>query len=483
MRHSASGIGERTPIARGARTSAGSGERTSGGATAHDGSVGSPGSATSAIPRWDASVIGELEHPAEIAPGYVLPWDPALPQRCGDLTVPADAGPGMRARIAAVEHPPWLRLAAVAVLDRQLYLPLDRSLLDAELAGARLGAARTLAPSDRTRQVLVERALAGARSAATGLVAYFERLAGHGRRLPPSLAASLDPVVRAYAELAGEVSEFDGRLAGVSEAWHGVCSLPSIEARGQPVVAPPTAVAPTTAGAALLDPRSVRARVLRLGPSPDTGEIVVDASSGSVVRVWVEAFPGLTAWSAGADIAVRLVEHRSGTARAYGVLGWTDAHSGMTGYEGFVSLPESLSISDVRVDVFEMPGDPVSAEHGALREVRRATLFQSAWRELVADVRLWGARAEPATRLCAVVQRITEDVPDAAPLWSGGPSRGHLVGLSEWGNGALADRLRGGNPDVPPPPGAEQVVAAVSGPGDLLAAEIAAAYDRSRPYD
>jgi hypothetical protein len=61
------------------------------------------------------------------------------------------------------------------------------------------------------------------------------------------------------------------------------------------------------------------------------------------------------------------------------------------------------------------------------------------------------------------------------------------LSLVELGDRALTGLLRGGRPRggsiaVPGDDGgAAAVVAAVSGPGDLLAAEVAAAYERSRP--
>jgi hypothetical protein len=72
-------------------------------------------------------------------------------------------------------------------------------------------------------------------------------------------------------------------------------------------------------------------------------------------------------------------------------------------------------------------------------------------------------------------------------LWSGGPTRAHLSSLVEHGDRALtgwlrAGRLRGASIAIPGDDGgAAAVVAAVSGPGDLLAAELAAAHERSRP--
>ena len=131
-----------------------------------------------------AAQRGELEYRAEVAPGVVVTWDPADPHHYVDFVI-TDEGNSA----AVVERVPWLRLAAVMLLDRRLYLPLDRSLLDAELAAAQFAAARTLKSAGQIREFLIGKALAGARRASPDVVAYLERFVAEGRRPPSALAA------------------------------------------------------------------------------------------------------------------------------------------------------------------------------------------------------------------------------------------------------------------------------------------------------
>ncbi|MGH3613972.1 MAG: hypothetical protein ACRDRK_15555 [Pseudonocardia sp.] len=438
---------------------------------------------TSRDPQFAPSSVSTvhrgLAYPAEVAPEIFVRWDPLLPDRCIELILPDDTDPAVRTRAAALDRRPWLRLAAVTVLDRQLYLPLDRSLLDAEAAAARLDAARTLGDDNPVREVLIRKALVGARAASRGVIGRLEHLAAGGRRPPPALAAALDPVIRCYAVLSGEVRELDTALAGVGEAWHRLCTLGRAAVRGRGTIAPPATAAVAAGGTDQIDPRSVPARVLMFGPTPDSAEISVDpvhADAGAAVRVRVAAFSGTEA----VDVGVRLIDRRSGAVRGYGLLGQPVALRPPLHFEGLVSLPPSLPASHVRVELFDAAGDPPVADGSELRRVRRAALFLSEWRALVADVRLWGLRAAPAIRLEATVRRLVDDLADE-PLWCGGPSRTHLLGLVELGDRTLTDQLRAGDAGESPDGGG--IVRAVFGPGDLLAAEVAAAYDRARPTE
>jgi hypothetical protein len=236
------------------------------------------------------------------------------------------------------------------------------------------------------------------------------------------------------------------------------------------VVPPPSAEPPP--GVDRIDPRTVPARVLRLGPTADTAEIRIGPTAEGALRVRVPAFaPGEQA-----DLGVRLIDRRSGQVRGYGVLGRARRSPH---FEGVVSLPDALPAQDVRIDLYDISAaaPPVSVDDAGLRRVRRATLFLSRWRALVADVRLWGENAAPADQLRTIIRQLTADGRDDVPLWSGGPSRSHLSALAALGNRVLTAVLRGREP-VPDDDG---VATAVSGPGDLLVAELATAYERARP--
>ena len=164
---------------------------------------------------------GELEFDAVVAPGITVTWDAATPRQCVAFSVEPDADvvPATPAHPSAVaEHAPWLRLAAVTMLDSRLHLPLDRSLLDAEIAAAQVGAARTLSPAEPVRDYLVDRALERARHAARGVAQYLDRITAAGRRPPPPLAAALDVLARCYLALGADVNDLDETLASVTRA-------------------------------------------------------------------------------------------------------------------------------------------------------------------------------------------------------------------------------------------------------------------------
>lgn len=404
---------------------------------------------------------GELEYQAEVAPGVTVTWDP--------FTRPHKKDTGS----------PWLRLAAVMMFDRCLYLPLDQTLLDAEHAAAHLAAADTLRATDPLRDLLVGRALVAGRRASPDVVAYLQRLADDGSRPPPALAVALGALARSYAALSSEVRGRDVALDAVAKAWRRLSSIERAAARAGRVVVPPSS-GEAQAGVDRIDPRSVPARVLRLGPTTDTAEISIAPAEQGTLRVRVAAFADEPAPGEWADIGVRLIDRRSGQVRGYGLLGQPHRSPRSPGrhFEGVVVLPDALSAPEVRIDLYDISAaaPPLSVDDTELRRVRRATLFLSDWRALVADVRLWGAKAAPAARLGAIVRQLASDDVADAPLWSGGPSRTQLSHLAALGDRALIAVLRGKEP-VPNDDGG--VVTAVSGPGDLLVAELAAAHHRS----
>lgn len=423
---------------------------------------------------------GELEYRAVVAPEVTVTWDPADPRRCVDFVGPQ----GMH--LADVDRGPWLRLAGVIVLDQRLYLPLNRSLLDAEVAVAQLAAATTQTVADPIREFLTRKALFGARRASRGVVAYLRRFVADDRRPPPALAASVGMMARGYASLSEEVQGFDAELTAVTAAWRRVAAIERATERVPTIVAP-AAPPPRRPGVAQIDPRWVPARVLRLGPTEATAEIRVEpvvTRGGTALRISVDAFDDQPRHDL-TDLEVRVIGHRSGQLRGSGLLGWqTDEHQ----FACTVTLPDSVSVPDVQIDVFGAAGPGNAAtDHGELRRARRATLFLADWRALVADVRLWGMRAAPTTRMRAIVRRMSDEQSGIdRPLWSGGPSRSNLECLAELGDRALTAMLRkaatsGRVTAIPGDDGgAAAVAASVSGPGSLVAAELAAAFERSR---
>jgi len=159
---------------------------------------------------------GELEYPAEVARGVTVTWDPAVPDRCVSFAIPQDGD--AEDQLATIARPPWLRLAAVMMFDRCLYLPLNRSLVDAEVAAAQFAAACTLVATEPIREPLIGKALVAARRAAPGVVAYLNAFVDSGKHPPAALHAALATLSHCYAALSSEVRQYDAALDAVTEA-------------------------------------------------------------------------------------------------------------------------------------------------------------------------------------------------------------------------------------------------------------------------
>lgn len=435
-------------------------------------------------------LVGELESTALVAPGTAILWDPAVPWRCAGV-VPFGSvrtALGDRARGGA-----WLRLAALHTFDRLLYLRLNRALLDGEMAVAEYAAARTLSGDDPLRESLVESALGRARDASPGVWQYLEHLVVGHHRIPRLLRAALERLVSGYGALCHEVREPDADLSAVLEAWRQLSVVDAADGcrRGPP--RPPAPARSAPAGEDFVDPRSVPGRLLRLGPTADSAEIDVVATHWKgrpAVRVRVAAFGDGARPANTADVGVRLIDRRSGAVCGHGLLGGLSTTSARSlrevddhYFEGIVELPDAVAAGDVRVHLDWADGaePPPPAGTDELRRVRRATLFLSGWRALVADVRLCGGDVAPAQRLREITRLLVSDdgqEPAAAPLWAGGPSAAALRRLADRGDQVVAALAVPGR-RTRLPGGIATVAEMISGPGDLLVAEIAAAHERS----
>jgi hypothetical protein len=437
---------------------------------------------------------GELVREAALAPAVTMRWNPAAPAECARNGVEL-LGTDVEAVRDAVSPPgsaaaQWCRLASLAALDHLLRVPLNRSLLDAERAGAELDAARTLPEGEQTREWLIRKALHRARLAVPGVVQYLDRLTVDDCCPPAALSAAVETLRACYSALAGEASEPDGELDSIVEACRRLAMLDGSGVRNRgpaPFVGP---VLPAVPAEDFLDPRRLPAHRLGFAQVAEVAEISVAAvqwKGRPAVRVRVPA-SGLDR-NGDLDVAVRLVDRRSGDVCCNGLLGGlvtqpprTLGGIGERYYEGTVVLPAALAAEDVRVDVHDAasgwPTPP--ADHEELRRARQAPVILSAWRSLVADVRLWGAAAKPAARLRSIVRELPAGASGdrAAQLWTGGPVPSTLLRLAVRGDRSLTAVLCGrvcvrldGN--------ARALVESVSGAGELLIAELAAAYDRS----
>ncbi len=421
----------------------------------------------------------------------------------------------------------WLRLAATEFLDRWLYLPLDQSLVDAESAAAHLAAAESVPPGSPARSELLAGSLRRARAAASGTAAYLDRLARSGARSgepPAELVQALQRLVACYVSLGEQVGEFDPALAAVPEAWvrltearrgpvapgqhstetghhdaerasfiteASVGATEVSQATGRDWNTGPASLPRSEAvlgdgterGASFIDPRQLPARLVRLGVSPLSAEIDLKQKADGVrVRVRVAGCAtNRPEPPAESRLLARLISRKTGVVTAYGLLHAREipAEQGERHLEGILPRP-SGRWRDVRADVYdvlsEVPPARSDRDQG-LHRARRAVHFLRGWRSLVAEVRL-GLAVHPAERLSQLTRSLTPPLHDAErpdqALWRRGPSASVLEALATAGDAALTAAIRRGDALSGP---AAPFLAATSGPGDLLAAELAAAYD------
>jgi hypothetical protein len=316
------------------------------------------------------------------------------------------------------------------------------------------------------------------------------------------METALETLVHCYSALADETREPDARLSAVVEAWRHLSGIDRTDCFAPGLPLPARVVRSLHGSADLVDPLQVPARLLAHSPSVDVAEIdvaPVQWKGRPALRVRVAAFDGDPFPDDTVDVRVRLVDRRSGEPRGQGLLGGLVTRPAPTPgraedryFEGVVLLPGEVAARDVRVEVDASLGGrtPGSADRDELIRTRRATRFLSDWRTLVADVRLWGYGAAPAARLRVIIECLVTDLDgsDAVvhqPLWGGGPTVAHLQRLVDLGDRRLTSQLEEVSAGrIEQIPGADDggstaVMAAVSGPGDLLAAELAAAYERA----
>jgi hypothetical protein len=423
-------------------------------------------------------VSGELEQEIEAAPEVLLRWDPFRPERLHVVDgLPESPGTGAVDPGAQV----WRRLAAVRALDRLLHLPLSRALLDADVAAAMVSVAETPRTPTKLRDALLDEALRAARGASPRLVRYLSQLAGAGDRPPPPLVAALRRLADAYQKLAKVCEDSDADLDAVIEVWGRLETAGTAAAAardgGQPVRTLRQLHAP---GRDFLDPLLLPARVLGFSARADVPDVrLATGSAPARVTVVVEAFDDSPRLDDIAGMTVRVIDVDSRKVLSFHPLGGpvpaessTPGGSGHPCFETTVDLPAGVSLSALRFDVQD-GGDARVASADELLRARRAFLFLTSWRALVADVRLDGPKADPAAHLRRIVDAaLAGDRPSNAdaPLWRGGPRVSQLRRLAGLTDEQLAAAL---SDDA-----ADRILHTACGPGDLLTAELAAAHAR-----
>ena len=358
---------------------------------------------------------------------------------------------------------PWLRVAAVDVLDRWLHLPLNKALVDAERGVARVYAARTLEPGRARNDVLAD-ALRLARAASWAFVEYLGRLARSPHPVPESLRKVLNDLIEGYHALAAELPEPDQQLRSVVKVGRRVLDrLPAgvDENRSRAFCdagcARKAALTPAlvTDVISLIDPRQIPARMLRLSMKPPVGEVrmrVTRANGRDAVVVEAPAYePGngdLRVGSAGEQLSVRLIDTMTGTDVDGAVLTLeSGAEHSSPVFRAVVPLPD-VDLHRLRADLYDGTsyGPPAPSDtYPDLLSIRKTAALLAAWR-LAAAVRLGEFQADVTVQVRAV---------------SGDPK-------------ATADELTEGSEPVLSV-GAATRRAMTAGAGDLLVAEVDAA--------
>jgi hypothetical protein len=361
---------------------------------------------------------------------------------------------------------PWLRVAAVDVLDRWLHLPLNQALVDAERGVARAYAARTLEPG-RARNDVLAYALRLARAASWAFVDYLGRLGRSPHPVPESLRKVLNDLIEGYHALAAELPEADQQLRSVVKAGRRVLDrLPAgvdenrsralRDAECAQQAAPTPAL--VTDVISLIDPRQIPARMLRLSMKAAIGEVrmrVTRAHGRDAVVVEAPAYePGngnLRDGSAAEQLSVRLIDTMTGADVDGAVLTLeSSAESSAPVFRAVVPLPD-VDLHRLRADVY----DATSAEPPApsdtdpdLLSIRKTTALLAGWRRLAAAVRLGEFHSDATAQVRAL---------------SGDPE-------------ATADELTEGSEPALSAAAATRR-AMIAGAGDLLVAEVDAASD------
>jgi hypothetical protein len=376
----------------------------------------------------------------------------------------------------------WLRVAVVDALDRWLHLPLDQTIVDAERGVARARAAVELTDPAARDAVLAD-ALGLARRASAGVVAYLRSLRAAARAVPKRLLDDLACLVEGYVLLAGNVTGVDRDLEAVPRTWKSVLATvstavasadgadPARVARG-PRPRPRVSARATS----LIDPRRVRARLLGLSRDPGDAEISLDDphGDGSEVRVQVPAYGRRVDPELARCVVVRLVDRRSAEPRGHALLR-VGRVGGRPYFEGTLPLRGS-TVDDLRADVYDAADETASSSDSDadLRVTRRATVFLSDWRRLVAHIQLPSPAVVPSRCLRSVVDTLERAVPELEGLVTpSGPALTELRDLLAVDDDELRHRL---GADVPT---ADGVGAITAGPARLLVAELASVYEES----
>jgi len=294
---------------------------------------------------------------------------------------------GIRVSTDSDQADPWLRVAVIHALDRWLHLPLEQTLLQAELAVATLRAAVSLPPTAEVRDAVIDDALGWARRAAMGVAQAMRDLASQPAAIPLPLQRSFQALVDGFVSLRTRVSGPDAELSTVIDSWRVV--LDRLErGRADRRLDPPSVEQPhqpkrsrLARAFSMIDPRHVRARVLQLGDQPELPEIVLSrapATEEDAVQLQVQAYSRRVDPEIAQRLMARLVHRRSGDAVSFAPLTLLDrprTRSRPPFFECTMPL-FGARLEDVRADVFDALDHSQLAHDGGsdLLHVREAVL-------------------------------------------------------------------------------------------------------------
>jgi hypothetical protein len=383
-----------------------------------------PGAPTSTRLEYEAQLAGgvrlrvDLARPADWRRVWVGSWTPTvLPlvrllvgdRAVQDLGAIVDQSESKELAVDSTSASPWVRLAVVHGLDRWLQLPLEQDLVHAETGIATWRAARALPAGNEIRETLIDEALTWARRASAGAARILDGLGVSAHPVPPALRRAIDRLVEGYVALRALVSEPDARLSDVIEMGNAFRRVSAHddhhrdEADHEPLPDPvPNRV---HRAASLIDPRHVRARVLRLGDEPQAAEIALSrtkADGEDAVRVQVPAFERKVDPEIAQRLMARLVDRNSGQAHSFAALTvrtGTRTLSRPSLFECTIPLRGS-DLKDLRADVFDALFRPRGAVDGTddeLVRVREAVLALRESRSLAAHAHLRGENATAFT--------------------------------------------------------------------------------------
>ena len=386
---------------------------------------------------------------------------------------------------------PWIRVAVIDALDRWLHLPLDQSLVDAERGVSRGWAARTLPADAAARVMVLGEGLQLARRVSGNVVGYLRTLGSRRRAIPSGLLAAVRHLMQGYTELVAEVSGPDRELAAVLDTWRHVsdriCAMDSDEAAvGAPTLGPigrPHLPSRRSRLASMIDPRQIRARVFAQASDPSAAEVTMTdtrVDDHPAVLVCVPAFRRTLDQQVIPRLLVRLMDSLSADSRGMAVLTASPTPTGRRRgryFEGIVPLRGS-NVGNLRADVFDALSDVPPARDDtdeALQGARRATVFLSEWRRLLALAQLPTAVTAPAQWLRELATRLEpKDREPTQPLFVDGPSSDDLQRLAAASDVELLRRARWPAHDDHHSTAAA-LFALAWGSGRLLVAELAAA--------